>query len=375
MRSPHRIIYCIVLCVASHFYLLKNSQILSQLLESGNNRLLAQHEWNVTLTILTNQDSTRNKNAKRYLGFVRIPKTGSTSMMRVINEAFPRTHNLFRFYREETSLEDPFQESKCFFGFGEKSSLPKHRGAIDTITDGCPHRQLKSLERHYNTVVPLLHSRHRATVDEIGMFTIIREPWDRMNSLFHYARQIYPKWKDSFTHEQNQCILTKNLTCFVHQLHTQGGARVVGATAQYKLLDSNFDRAIKLITPSASSPARVLILINECFDASLHLLADSLPQIFTSSLKGNRTMQSRRARKALRRYLSSHSTRINTGRHRKSSNLTDLESLQEDARRWFSKDFYFYKAAVWQFQDYLRKSNVDESLVQACQKALSKHMN
>lgn len=408
MRPAHpSTIWLCLYATSQLFFFFKNAQILRQM-ESSNisnfsrKGIRYNHEEESKPTIKSNHpnggpiffDEVNNRSTTtttitaaeepirlppKYLGFLRIQKTGSTSVLDFMNNAFPHSHNLFRFYENETVSAWPEHINHCFFAYDDDSGVSaKERKLTDKDFPryiSCPHRRLKFMRRYFLSASNWLHPNHRATLPELQMFTIVREPWDRMVSFFNFLVQIHPDWKAYLTDAQNGCVVAKNLTCFVTQLHKEGGGALDGVDMQFKLLTKNYHRAMTLITPeSEGGLAPVFTLINECLEASLYVLVEKFPQIFThTNITETVEIRQERSRYVVDNYLKKQSATLNIGKREKPKETTELQRLRKKARLWFADDYAFYTNAVDQFLKYLDESNVDEKLVRTCREKVKKY--
>ena len=118
------------------------------------------------------------------LSFVRIPKTGSTSMMRFL-----------KYHSGLKSLVDGANERRnieklmtgCFFGNFSSISISKNN-TDNNVQSGCSHRQLRDLQNQWNTIQFDYNSTY-----QLQYFTMLREPFEHMKSWFYYKRQFVDK--------------------------------------------------------------------------------------------------------------------------------------------------------------------------------------
>lgn len=298
------------------------------------------------------------------LGFIRIPKTGSTAMLT---------------WAEHATRRGPYWS--CFFG------APHHDIFTDSdrVSGGlywngsnvldCPHRTYEATVMNWaTTVLPQLNfhptnitaatpsftvtQRQRQQVS-LQLFTILRDPFDRLVSYFHYVRRIYPAWSYVSTPEQNETILANNLSGWMELLATQPPKAFHLPYQKGAMIDiEDFSGALKVIQ---SPTPRVYTVIQECFEASILLLTEKFPQFFSVQATTN--------------FLnSSKTTQNHKGRFQKVDQDT-LTKLKERAKVWFAADFEFYQEAVLQFRDQLIASNVDQTIVQECFNRLAKRQS
>jgi hypothetical protein len=207
----------------------------------------------------------------------------------------------------------------------------------------------------------------RTTSATLQVFTIIRDPTERYASYFHYWRQIYPHWKDLATPEEQTLLLTGNLQGFIELQSRLNESVTINSAFQYRYLSESIDDAIAMVR---DSPVRVLVLINECFEVSLRLLAETFPHFVDP--------------KSVETYLgvTTHAkyTQGNSSIPivlRATSEMGPVQPYRLDDLRhksrtaWLADDYRFYEAAVDAFKERLAASRqLDRESIQECYRRL-----
>ena len=295
---------------------------------------------------------------KQFLGFIRIEKTGSTSLLNFlrfgVDDIYPYTSFLrYEHYREQ--IRPNQHVPRCFFG--------AVRTGQETLksqpSDGdCIHVVYTQLLRSFANTLPYLNKlggKNETSLHvSLEFFTIVRDPVDRLISLFHYCQRIYPHWKRWFTEAQNERLLADDLEGWLKLMATEAAER----QDQYAFLAENPEKAISLV--QGDSP-RILTFVHDCFDTSVRLLVDRKPQFFTLG--------------AAESFL--NSTRSTANRRPKKTNDEEakLRRIREKAKRWFKDDYRFYHAAIEQFRRHLASSNLEPSEIAACNAKLDKRLS
>ncbi len=299
--------------------------------------------WKLIEDSFLHDHGTVNKSLEM-LGFLRIPKTGSTSILK---------------WAEHATRKGPHYD--CFFG-------PRHFDFPPTFFHkknflDCPHRTYeRTVFQWAHSILPtLVRDPNKFTQKfSLQMFTIVRDPFDRLVSYFHYVRRIYPAWSHMSTPEQNVTILANNLTAWMELLATQPPKAFHLPYQKSAMMDVDFSLATRAI--QGPSP-RVYTVIQQCFEASVLLLCEAFPRFFSLE--------------ATLKFLNSSKTQHNTKSRFQSQQLQEdwnQTQLREKAKLWFEKDFQFYDAVVEQFRSQLMASQVDRHIVQDCLERLEQRV-
>jgi len=189
-----------------------------------------------------------------------------------------------------------------------------------------------------------LSSQFGSTIDGTSAVLhifMVRNPFDRLLSLFNYMHRHVGKeaWKEFTTEDQYDCVRADDFSGWLNLIRTE---QKIPLGAQHAYIDNDVDKAISLIT--GVSP-RVIVLVNECFEASLRILENKL------ALRSG----------AVDSFLNSSIARSNVSTRKNSAALADL---RERSKQYLSNEYKFYNVAVQQFKRQL--SSLNASLLQGC---------
>jgi hypothetical protein len=316
----------------------------SNLAKMNYEELLRRQKFVNQTIVGTTRTTTKHRRRPglELLGFLRIPKTGSTSLLS---------------WAVNASHQGPHYQ--CFFGPRNKiiKSSPQLLFHQQQNYLYCPHRVYeKTVDFWANEVLPkLVGNRTRTRTFGLRLFTIIRDPFDRLVSYFYYARRIYPHWSSSSTSRQNEAILANDIERWMELLATEESPSFHLPYQRGALIETtNWDLATSWILQEGDTPApRVLVVIQECFEASLLLLTETFPDYFdTEATKAHLTAEQRQRHNA-----KNQSQQVET---------SSLATLRERAKGWFANDFDFYQTATVQFRNRLITSNVDPAIADDC---------
>jgi hypothetical protein len=209
----------------------------------------------------------------------------------------------------------------------------------------------------------------------LNFFTIVRDPFERMVSFFHFWRKIYPDWLSGTPPNWIPWLIGGDLEAWM-ELRANTTVTRLDSADQSRYISHDVDRAIRLITTQPVVAAtthdatdaatlrslRVVPLVSECFDASASLLVELFPNIFDEGSE--------------KPFLESQS-KVTNARERPKPDLgmlpvrgTNLTSLRGRAFAWFEDEYRFYDAAVRQFRELLARSSVDRKIVASCLRTL-----
>lgn len=277
-----------------------------------------------------------NENGAEYFSFIRIPKTGSTSMMEFLRQQSG-------LQTLDTVLPNEFVKSKshhdrgklvCIYGrpatnTSSSSDSAAHNDDSSEEAKKCAHTRYSSLQSSWEEALPYLDDPKR-----MEMFTIVREPFDALMSFFYYAKRI--DWRmERFTEEQQNLLDEGDLEGWLELFHKEGGHSL-----QYNHFDStSVDKAIARLQGAAP---KVQVYLSECFEASLRLMEKNL------SLEPG----------AADSFLVSRDFVSNKGNYNRAR-----EELRKKAKKWFADDYKFYDAAVEKFRQQWRSSQMDPSVL------------
>ncbi|KAL7525032.1 hypothetical protein ACHAWF_001178 [Thalassiosira exigua] len=293
--------------------------------------------------------------------FLRIPKTGSTALSsflwnlpsverladllvfedrRLAGQAM--SHCMYVFYREDEDDDDATAANA--------NATKNETGSDDGYyyhgrEDPCPHLEYEdkadwfdTAQKAYSHFTPLEYGLH----DPDGRitshwFTMVRDPYDRLVSLFHYSK------RDTLGHDYNddqlEYIKTDNLEAWIQSLAEEDNKYEV--EQYYWLSSEGLQNATDLI--SGYDPA-IFVLINECFEASLRLLLEEFR--LSDPGEGDLVAPFVQAKK-----------RHREGKYNRTKTLLGgNDTLRARATEWFADDYAFYRRAVKQFQRAMRRS-------------------
>ena len=306
------------------------------------------------------------------LGFLRVPKTGSTALLS---------------WAESASHHGPHYQ--CLLGprnNNNHSSLPSTLFQKDHYLE-CPHRVYeKTVAFWSDELIPMLAQMNNNNDNKnkekqqqgdrefgLRLFTILRDPFDRLVSYFYYARKIYPNWSWSSTTRQNALILADDLEGWMELLATEESHSFHLPYQRGALMETDdWDLATQWIRPqhsqeqpSPNSRPHVFVVIQECFEASVWLLTETFPEYFDWDATRKYLEETEQQQQRTRHQTNSHGERHQSP-HSEARNQVDLGALRERAKAWFINDFVFYQAAKEQFQKRLIASHVDPAIVNSC---------
>ena len=246
----------------------------------------------------------------------------------------------------------------CFYG--QSAVTPEIVNPEPPESDQCPHVKYKDIVSAWSkslSYVNDLDERDQSSVQlSLDVFTIVRDPFDRLVSYFHFYRKIYPDWKNSVSEAQNERIMANDLEGWMEAMHSEGGSNDVGIPYQHHFFANDADEAIALI--QGDSP-QIFTLLNECFATSVRLLIDKKPQFFVAG--------------GAESFLANSSMSVWRVRKEATASRATLDRVRKKAMVWFEDDFRFYDAARESFRRHLATSNLSSSEIEACNRRLAAH--
>lgn len=146
---------------------------------------------------------------------------------------------------------------KCMFGPAKHNDTKARFFAIHS----CGHFQHEDLSNSY-----LRATNFSEDYSNVRHFAMVREPFDRLRSLFDYmvANEKIELWKESNTNAQYERVLANDFAGWLNLVIRQNKTP---HWKQYVYIDDDLDKAISNISDDASP--NVTVLVNECFEASL----------------------------------------------------------------------------------------------------------
>jgi hypothetical protein len=267
-----------------------------------------------------------------YYPFIRIPKTGSTSILHFLHDySGLRPLNA---YLPAAQSNKHSSYAVCAFG-----SLPSN---VTTGRGNCAHynyqQHLQMMEGLGKYLPP-----HNDKNMKVQPFTIVREPFEQMQSLFYYTKKV--KWEfQHYSNRTKRLIQSGDLEGYLRFRSLAKQTPLTGASAQqWQFLNgTSFQSAVEAI-----ESGEVLALLNECFEASLRLVE----HLFSPVVKAG----------AVDAFLASPNVRANRGSYY--GNSSNQKLLQEKVRMWYHKEYQFYNAAVKKFQQQWAGAGLNASVL------------
>jgi len=278
-----------------------------------------------------------------FVAFLRIPKTGSTSLWWFMND-YSRLEN-FRNYFGDMKLISPERLWWVSCIFGPKRHDTEESKTVDS--DECSHLDYTDTREAWLeasaswAALEVERTKADHTRDTMQTFTMVRDPFDRLRSYFNYIYESVEDryWETDETEAQYSRVLQGDFHGWMELIFAE---QEVPHGPQYTFIHEDIDKAIELI--SGDSP-EVIALINECFEASLRLLASkvSIPT------------------EAVEDFLHSDDYRSNVSGEHQAAESANMQDLRERSRIYLANEYKFYDAAVEQFKRQL--PSLDASLL------------
>jgi hypothetical protein len=324
--------------------------------------------------------------SREFLGFIRITKTASSSIIRFLQGAqhlrasnnFLDYDEFWKAYRASNAQQAGHpQAPACFFSrHDEDESLASSPPPKELGPWNCPHFSYSHLTMNWSKTLQFLRSQWMvpaAAADDhvqvqFRIFTIVRDPFDRMTSYFHFWRKIYPDWLPSTPSALLTRLIGGDLPGWMEH-RANATIPSLDAAHQYLYLSQDVNRAIRLITEGETGTTgaldgtpqrglRIVPLVSECFDASISLLVEMFPNVLEAG--SERSFLNSKSKKSNERLAPHPDLGMVPVKEYNAS------ALYGKAQEWFADEFRFYDAAVQQFRTLLLKSSVDPEIVKQC---------
>lgn len=278
---------------------------------------------------------------------------------------------------------------------------PHHHPRKNNFKTQCAHAKYSQLLFHLNHINDQETNYHNSNSNNnnVHMFTMVREPYHRLKSLFYYMYQHRAlQWgQASLTVEQRQALLDKNFPQWLYLLYVQQHTPPL----QYQyLVSTTTTRSLNMRNGGAANPndhadvdeairlvlqGKVTVYVNECFETSLELLAhrfgiDIVDKKQKRAKDDKRTLLSSEESSANKDESSSSTTStasasvLDNMKHHRQGNYNKADEkypynddeLQHQAKLWFPKEYKFYNVAVQVFQSQLVSETTEHgtSLIQ-----------
>jgi hypothetical protein len=302
---------------------------------------LAKESINVVVKAKDIGQLPNPKEATPVIAFLRISKTGSTTLSTFINLHTP-LHGLYT-QIEKDKNEENGAVGDCLYtqypisidGFENNTSNDVETAAKQRHQ--CFHGYYKDMTEQIKNLSKELHQNLQPRW--ISMF---RDPYDRLVSLFHFSKdnKMYP-----FSPEQEEMIKNDNLRGWMESLLEPKHLYIPLQHMQlHDRTRNNLERAIALI--EGERPI-ILTLVNECFEASLRLFVEEFgitgkdgtadADIIQDFMNSNRYHERKRP-------------------HKYTNDTHDADDLRGKAKEWFHDDFVFYDKVVENFRERMKAS-------------------
>jgi Sulfotransferase family len=319
-------------------------------------------------------DNWRGGTTHEYLGFIRMTKTGSTSMLNFFNRAtrlqtFDKHIWLDKLIQRleadpPAAMKTVFLTPPCMFGYHLAPNQTNISKALPTAGYQCQHLSYHHLITQFAKMLDLYRLESAVPLRvTLGMTTVVRDPVDRYLSYFHYWRSVYPAWNSTARPEERAALVSGDFAEFL-RLVAESPRRGLNSAFQYEYLAQNVDYSIDLV-----NDRRVLPLVNECFNASVLLLTDLYPRYFSVNetlhfLQTSASLTNSRSKVA-------QDPKFLSRKGLEPVKAFDLDLVKASARQWLERDHRFYEASAAMFVRHLQASRVDRDEVHRCLERLS----
>jgi hypothetical protein len=264
-----------------------------------------------------------------YYPFIRIPKTGSTSMLYFLHE-YSGLRPLSAYLPLAEMKNQHPSYTCCAFG-----SLPSN---VTTGRGNCAHYNYQQHLQMMKGLKKYLPGSQNVT---LRPFTIVREPFEQMQSLFYYTKRVNWEFK-SYSNETKKLIESGDLEGYLKLRSKKKGPKplTTASAQQWQFLNrTNINAAIKAV-----QTGEVVVVLNECFEASLRLLEHLYLPVKED---------------AVDEFLASPNFSTNKGTYDHSN-----AALHEKIRTWYALEYQFYEAVVEKFHQLWNSTGLDAALLQ-----------
>ncbi len=267
-------------------------------------------------------------NYTEFVGFLRVAKTASTSVMRFLLDPKDGLYNLNSF------LQTNYVQGAygCIFASSHEDTSRRDRN----VHPSCPHVPYFQLKNQWYKSLPLIDVKPTNTQHRYSFhpFSMVRDPFDRMVSFFYFMQKTIPHW--SLSEQQDEKILADDFFGWWKVL-VQENMKVEDDTLSipymYEAFDYNLDAAIELI--SGDLP-EIMITTSDCVDMSLRLLSTLKPQFF--------------GEEKVEHFLHSASNHSNARDKSIPAKYFNRTLAREMHKAMFPEDWKFYNAALKQMK-------------------------
>lgn len=302
-----------------------------------------------------------NKSKPYNIAFLRIAKTGSTTLLTFINQK-TSLHGLYTQIDENTN-ENHYKIGNCVFThnviFDGRNGLEKNMSAKDMAllrqSHDCYHSPYLRMTKEIQDL-----SQELQCVFSERWVSMIRDPFDRLVSLFYFSKGVS---FNMYLYNSKQSEMIKNddiqgwmetLTEEEYRYISEQHWQFVGWT------DSNNDLEEALELIDGDQPT-ILTLISECFEASLRLFVEEFDINGTDTGKEVDIIQD---------FVTSSRFHERKRPQKYTNHTYDENELRTKAKEWFHDDFEFYAKAVEQFKQKMgasvQRSGGDEKHFETC---------
>mmetsp|Transcript_32319 Transcript_32319/g.74446 ORF Transcript_32319/g.74446 Transcript_32319/m.74446 type:complete len:379 (-) Transcript_32319:370-1506(-) len=304
-------------------------------------------------------------NERQILSFLRISKTGSTSLFNFLEEQ-KSMHLLWYLWNKKKPRK---YLGKCLF---EHTNHPPDYDISrqnDIYAPSCFHSYYEDMVKEVTKLtteylLPLPETNYSETFNfrndtvtlKIKWLSMVRDPYDRLKSLFVYSKDDY--LDHEYTDKQIEYIEIDDFEGWMNSLREPRHHYIANQYMRFNYTSINGAKSlIKGEDPT------IYTLIQECFQASLRLLVENF-WIFENKEAGD----------VVEQFVNSKNFRSRTTNVKDGGlflNHLDNDRLRSKAKEWFHYDFEFYHQAVRQFQlrmmASVERSGGDTTHFESCQ--------